>query len=72
MRGDVPAAGIEWVKMGLAAACEIGSQRTKTIKPGRGKTNVRSITGPSWCDGKRSGVAQVKRGSIRVPRLIGV
>jgi hypothetical protein len=44
MRGDVPTAGIEWVRIGLAAAWEIGSERIKIIKPGRGKTNVRSIT----------------------------
>src|SRR5262249_44751824 len=44
MRGGVPADGIEWVKIGLAAASEIGSERSKSSSPGRGKTNVRSIT----------------------------
>jgi hypothetical protein len=44
MRGDVPALGIEWVKMGLAAASESGSDRIKGIDQRPWRTDVRSIT----------------------------
>ncbi len=47
MGGDVPPDGLAWVKIGLAPASSISRRTTKSINPGRLRSIVRNITGPS-------------------------
>jgi hypothetical protein len=67
IQGIAPSRWSGWVKMGPAAAIEVGRLTTMRTKTDRLEIIARSITWPSWCDGRRSIVAQSKRGSIRVP-----